>query len=617
MPYQALRENNQHTVSRSARVRGPGEVAEILLGQDSLGAECETVLRALFTRGQFSELRDLVDRLLAKFSDSFFLNNLAGATYSQLGQYSQAEVCYRSCVGLSPSDAVSYYNLGTSQLAQHKNDEARRSLETACGLRPDYAHALNSLGVVQKIQKDYQSAVASFSSAVKARPDFYMALVNRGATVAMIGDTDGALRDLEGAVSVSPGTGLAYRNMGAIYMQAGDADSAIKSFKKAVECDPADCESLCGLGNGLKALGKSDQAVESYKKAISANPQYVKAHKNLSAIHRYTPGDQFFSILEDLYNSGVAKGYDLCELSFALAKAYEDTAEIEKAFGYLRRGNACRKEMLGYEIEQDRRLFSALRRAQPLLEDATLDVRAGDGGPVPIFIVGMPRSGTTLAEQIISGHSSVTGGGELPFVDKLGKRLATDPGPNLGQELVGFRRQYLEELQELSGGRRFVTDKMPHNFRYLPLILAAFPEAKVVHVTRDPAATCWSNYKSLFPATDLGYSNDLDDLVSYYGLYTDLMRLWDTCYPGSIYHLDYDRLTEDSRTHIGRLLEALDLPPEAPCLSPHLNGRAVLTRSDTQVRRPIYKNSSSVWKVYQDLLGGAFDTLEGFSPSGR
>ncbi len=617
MPNQALRENNQHTASRNVGVWGPKEVAEILLGQDSLGTECETVLRALFTTGQFSELRDLVDRLLAKFSDSFFLNNLAGATYSQLGQYSQAEVCYRSCVGLSPSDAVSYYNLGTSQLAQHKNDEARRSLETACGLKADYAHALNSLGIVQKIQKDFQSAVTSFSSAVKAKPDFYMALVNRGATVAMIGDTDGALRDLEEAISVSPGTGLAYRNMGAIYMQAGDVDSAIKSFKKAVECDPADFESLCGLGNGLKALGKSDQAVESYKKAISVNPNYIKAHKNLSAIHLYEPGDHYLQILEDLDNSAVAKGYDLCELSFALAKAHEDTAEIEKAFGYLRRGNACRKRMLGYEIEQDRRLFSLLRSAQPSLADATLDVKAGDGEPIPIFIVGMPRSGTTLAEQIISGHSAVTGGGELPLVDKLGKRLATDPGPNLGEELVGFRRQYLEELQKLSGGRRFVTDKMPHNFRYLSLILAAFPEAKLVHVTRDPAATCWSNYKSLFPATDLGYSNDLDDLVSYYRLYTDLMRLWDTCYPGSIYHLDYDRLTEDPQTHIGRLLETLDLPPEAPCLSPHLNRRPVLTRSDSQVRRPIYKNSSSAWRVYQDHLGGTFDTLEGFSSSSR
>lgn len=617
MPYQALRENNQHTVSRSARVRGPEEVAEILLGQDSLGTACETALRTLFTRGRLSELRYLIDRLLTKFSDSFFLNNLAGATYSRLGEFSHAEACYRSCAALSPSDAVSYYNLGTSQLAQHKNDEARRSLETACGLKPDYADALNSLGVVQKIQKDYQSAVASFSCAVTVKPDFYMALVNRGATMAMIGDTHGALGDLEEAASVSSSNGLAHRNMGAIYMQAGDADSAIQSFKKAVECDPSDFESLCGLGNGLKALGKSGQAIESYKKAIRANPQYVKAHKNLSAIHRYTPGDQFLSILEDLNNSGVAKGYDLCELNFALAKAYEDTAEIEKAFSYLRRGNAYRKQMLGYETEQDRRLFSALRSAQPSLADATLDIGAGDGEPVPIFIVGMPRSGTTLAEQIISGHSAVTGGGELPCVDKLGKRLATDPGPNLRQELAGFRRQYLEELQELSGGRRFVTDKMPHNFRYLPLILAAFPEAKLVHVTRDPAATCWSNYKSLFPATDLGYSNDLDDLVSYYGLYTDLMRLWDTCYPGSVYHLDYDRLTEDPQTHIGRLLEALDLPPEASCLSPHLNGRAVLTRSDTQVRRPIYKNSSSAWKVYQDLLGGTFDTLEGFSPSSR
>jgi hypothetical protein len=172
-----------------------------------------------------------------------------------------------------------------------------------------------------------------------------------------------------------------------------------------------------------------------------------------------------------------------------------------------------------------------------------------------------------------------------------------------------FRQKYLSELTKISSGKRFVTDKMPQNFLFIPLICATFPDAKIVHVKRDPAATCWSNFKQYFVTKNLGYCYNLQDVVEYYNLYKDLMMLWQSQYGDRIYHLNYENLTTDQEKETRELIKHLNLDWEKACLSPHQNKRSVRTASEQQVRQKVYQGSSDAWRKYEPFLNGAFDSL--------
>ena len=239
----------------------------------------------------------------------------------------------------------------------------------------------------------------------------------------------------------------------------------------------------------------------------------------------------------------------------------------------------------------------------------SLDIKEGSIEPTPVFILGMPRSGTTLVEQIISSHSEVLGAGELSHTFQLGLNLAANPNCINATAISEFRKKYLSELSKLSDGKPFVTDKMPQNFRFIPLICAAFPEAKIIHMQRNAAATCWSNFKQYFSSNSLGYCYSLKDVVSYYELYSDLMKLWQSHYGDRIYNLNYEKLTTDQENQTRELIKYLKLDWEDICLSPQDKSRSVRTASNQQVRQKVYQGSSEGWRKYMPYLNGAFDSL--------
>jgi hypothetical protein len=221
----------------------------------------------------------------------------------------------------------------------------------------------------------------------------------------------------------------------------------------------------------------------------------------------------------------------------------------------------------------------------------------------------MPRSGTTLVEQIISSHPLVTGAGELSFAHQFGSSIAVGHTPVDAEALTAFREEYLSALKQRSEGNAFVSDKMPQNFRYLGLITAALPEAKIIHVKRDPAAVCWANYTQLFVSDSFGYCYNLDDILHYHELYEDLMKYWHQVLPNRIYDLHYELLTENQEEETRNLMSHLGLEWDDACLSPEHNKRVVATASNVQVRQKVYQGSSEKWKRYRPFLNGALDHL--------
>jgi len=351
------------------------------------------------------------------------------------------------------------------------------------------------------------------------------------------------------------------------------------------------------------------KAMKAYSKALSIKPGYAEVHYNICTIENYTHCNPHIKQVESLIKN-IELGHEAkCYLDFTLAKMYEDIGELDQAFNHLSTGNSLRKKLLNYCISKDENLFLNLRKTQPKIFEKQLKINKDSIGIAPIFIVGMPRSGTTLIEQIISSHSKVTGAGELRYVAQHGFDLATGARSIDASSLFKFREKYLSELAKVSNGNVYVTDKMPQNFCFIALICAALPEAKIIHTIRDPRATCWSNFKQLFVSESLGYCYDLEDVVSYYKLYNDLMKFWQSSYSSKIYNLDYEKLTTNQNYETRKLIEHLDLEWEETCLEPHRNKRSVRTASQQQVRQKVYQGSSEAWRKYEPFLDGAFESL--------
>jgi hypothetical protein len=343
---------------------------------------------------------------------------------------------------------------------------------------------------------------------------------------------------------------------------------------------------------------------------LSLKPDYAEAHRNLSTLVKYKPDTTQISLISDMLKRSDFNDDDRCNLHFTFAKMKEDLDDLDVAFENYVIGGRLRKKLLSYDSKDDEHRFSKIRSTAPKIKALAMNETMQAATNVPVFILGMPRSGTTLVEQIISSHSLVHGAGELPFLSRFGGSLSLGNQIINSENTLQMRNAYLNELEKVSNGCQFVTDKMPENFQHIGLLLKVLPEAKVIHVKRDPAATCWSNFKHYFSSKGLGYSYDLSDTVNYFKLYQDLMDFWDQQYSDQIYHLDYDKLTLNQEAETRKLIEHLELDWEDNCLSPQENKRSVRTASQQQVRQKVYTGSSQAWRKFEPYLNGVFDEFE-------
>ena len=544
--------------------------------------------------------------LMPNYAEAY--NNM-GNTLKSLGKLEEALSAYKKATSLMPNYAQAYNNAGTVLERMGDLNQSQESYQKAISINPNLERAYNNLGVVLWHQGELEKAVETYKKVLKINPHYLEVYNNLGLALSDLGKVDQALEAYDKVLEVDPNNAEVLNNRGNALSNNGKLEQAINTYEKAVSLNPNYFEALNNMGIALQDQGKLDEAIEVYNKAISIKPDYAEAHRNLSKINKYSLDDPQFAQVQDLLNDKKLSDDAKCSLSFAIAKMFEDIGQFDRAFEHLSRGNELRKKLLNYSIEQDKNLFENLKKIQPSLSGFSLGQKKYENQLIPVFILGMPRSGTTLVEQIISSHSKVSAGGELIYIARYGANIATGKEASNDQNICNFRQKYLSELSKVSNGKCFITDKMPQNFRFIPLICASFPEAKIIHVHRDAAATCWSNYKQYFATKDLGYSYNLDELVSYYELYCNLMKFWQSLYAEKIYNLDYEKLTTEQDTEIKKLIEYLNLDFEEDCLSPQKNERTVRTASQQQVRERIYKGSSQAWRKYEPYVMNKFDNL--------
>ena len=533
------------------------------------------------------------------------------------GKLQDAERLYRSILQSCPNHPEANQNLGvldTNKLIQlYQNgqyDDAKKLAQSLTERLPKYTFAWSILGAIFGQTGMHTEALNANKTAVILSPQDAQVHYNLGITLKELGRLDEAEASYRQAIALQPENAQAHNNLGLTLEALGRLDEAEASYRQAIVLKANYTKAYNNLGITLQALGRLDEAEVSYKQAIELKADYAAAHHNLSIMKKFESQDEQFLKMQELNLDENTSEEERCHINFGLAKAFEDLGDFEQAFIHYSKGNVLRKKLLNYDISQDEKYYKQIKSNYQSIAQYSIDIDKSEKNLIPIFIVGLPRSGTTLVEQIISSHSQVTGAGELSFVFKFGQSIATDFSKLSSEDLAKFRHEYLTELMKVSKGNKIVTDKMPHNFLYIGLIVSAFPEAKIVHVKRDPAAVCWANYKQYFTSKDLGYCYALDDIISYHGLYENLMELWESSLGKKIYNLDYELLTVNQENETRNLIEFLGLDWDEKCLSPQNNTRGVSTASNIQVRKKVYQGSSQHWKKYEPFLSGTFDIFK-------
>lgn len=550
--------------------------------------------------------------------DSSFHSDL-GAIYSILGRTGEAIVEYKIAVEHDSENYHAFSNMGNDYIREGDLEEAYNMFGSAISVKSDYVDAHNGLGIVLMRLGRTEEAVKSFNKAILTDPNYHKAYNNLGNIMKEQGHFEKSLEYYERAIQANSGYSEAYNNKGNLLADIGQFERSISSYEMAIKLNPDYAEAYSNYGNALKALGHFQKAFENYEKAIQVRPDFAAVYYQISSMIRYKPGNRLMEVMEGmLHKSGISDA-DCAHIFFSLAKAYDDLKDYGRSFEYLTKGNSVIKAHQDYRVESDEYLFSIIKRCFGSNKKDLEISSVAQYSVQPVFVVGMPRSGTTLVEQILSTHTAVHGAGELEILNRIVypilqglfeedvKELSVDDAHKVHDN-------YIDGLVSLNIKEKIVVDKMPLNFRFIGFIMAAFPNAKIININRDPVATCWSIYKHYFSSTGNRYAYDLGDIARYYNLYVDLMSFWNNLYPDGVYNICYEELTENQEKETRKLLEFCELEWQEECLDFHKSNRAVQTASARQVRKKIYKGSSDVWRNYdkylQPLISG-LDSVQG------
>jgi tetratricopeptide (TPR) repeat protein len=445
-----------------------------------------------------------------------------------------------------------------------------------------------------------------------ARYDYALALLARHKHVR-------ALEELDKLLKIDP-ENRAYRTTRATAsVGVGECGRALQIYRELLTGAPpaAEAELHLSIAHAQKTLGLQQEAIESYRTAAACRPGYGDAYWSLANLKTYRFPDAEFREMRAAEDAAATPLEDRYHLCFALGKALEDRGEFAESFRYYERGNALKKNELAFKIEsieRNARVQASVCTPEFFASRQGVGASRGD----PIFIVGLPRAGSTLLEQILASHSKVEGTMELADIPRLVQQLSNESKllyPGVLAELPPERfkllgEQYIADTQAYRTGKPFFIDKMPNNFRHIGLIHLILPNAKIIDARREPMACCFSNFKQLF-ASGQEFTYGIDDIARYYRCYLDLMRHWDAVLPGKILRVQHEDVVDDLEGSVRRILDFCGFDFEPKCLEFYKTERSVRTASSEQVRQPIFKEGLDQWRHYEPWLGPLRTALDG------
>ena len=548
-----------------------------------------------------------------------------GSLLQEARQGEAACAAYRRALAIDPGDAAVHYNLAGLLRDLGHLEEAVGAYREALAQRPEWAEAYNNLGNALGSLGRVGEAVEALQRAAELSPRAALVNNNLGSALLQAGRHGEAEAALRRAIEFEPRYAGAYNNLGHVLRALGRPQEAEAAWRQALELQPELVEARNNLGNLLQELGRIADAEAAYRQCLVHWPDNARLHYRLALSKRFTTEeDPDLERIEALLERGSGLSTsDRVELHYAAGKAHDDIGtDPARAFHHFAAGARHERARIEYDLHAEEALLDDIARhfgAERIRQAAG----CGETTEAPVFIVGMPRAGTSLVEQILATHPAVDARGELPDLGRQLEAAAQAAGLELGDwlreaspaALAAVGRAYRESVIDAGDGARRVTDKMPDNFRFAGVIAAGLPHARVVHVRRDPADTCLACFRQLFGGR-LDFTYDLVELGRYYRAYARLMDHWRQVLPaGRMLELQYETLVAEPEREIRRLLEFCGLEWEPACLEFHRTERAVQTASSEQVRQPLYASSIGRWRRYREHLGPLLEALGPLAPT--
>jgi tetratricopeptide (TPR) repeat protein len=589
--------------------------------------------------------RERIDAALARYPEFALAHETLGDVLLVGGQAGEAREAYERALELDPGLALARRKLDRAREleaaaattsrrrrraafasdiataeAQRKsgdNDKAEAICRRILREDPDHVEAARLLAGIATDHERFREAEVFLRRATELAPKYARAWVDLANVQRHLDRYDDAVASAERVVELSPGTPESYMVLASALGAAGRHEEAIVGFRKVIDLDPGKRAAHCALGHHLKTLGRSEEAVSAYRQSIAVAPEHGEAWWSLANLKTFRFDDDEVEQMEALLETDALSTESRLQIHNALGLEFEGRRQYARAFEQFAECNRLRRDQESYdpvdtESTHDRviELFDAGFLAQP---------GGNDADPVPIFIVGLPRSGSTLLEQILASHSQVEGTHELTELSKvLGELKRHTRGDRRFPEIIGrlnqagwtrIGREYLERTAQYRSGSPCFIDKNPNNFVFAGVIRLALPNAKIINARRHPLDSCLGTYKQLF-ASGQPFSYDLVELGEYYLQYDRLMQHWHDVMPGFVLDVNYEDVVSDLEGQVRRLLEFCGLPFEDACLRFHETARAVKTASSEQVRRPIYSSSVDLWRNYRAEIATLAEILD-------
>ena len=563
--------------------------------------------------GKLEDSLSCLERVICLQPDYAEAHNNIGNTLKRLGQLDQARRHYDRALQLAPGYAEAMSNVSHLLNDLGELDQAMAFARRAIDANPRLSDAYINAAAVEVARDRYAEALRWIDALLSYAPLHAGALGVRATALRQLGRLDEALADARRAVAAAPGDGEVHNIMGEILQAQNKLPEALAAFERAAQSTGfAPEKALVNRGIALMEQGHKHDAEAVFEDVLVRNPRSVPAWFNVSDLHRFQPGDPRIAAMEALLSSGGIEGRaDRTALHFALGKAWLDAGNPERGFVHLDEGNRRKRATFSYDSTATDRWIDGIIAA---FQGERLQ-RSGAGreaGDLPVFVVGMPRSGTTLVEQILASHPDVFGAGELAALQMAVNAAGLYPAavPTFGAEdEVALGRQYLEAVQPLATHHRRVVDKMPSNFLFAGLIHRILPDARIIHVRRDPVDTCLSCYTKLF-TREQQFAYNLTELGRFYRGYDRLMHHWCTVLPGDRFiEVRYEDIVGDIEAQARRMLAFCGLAWDPACLDFHQTARIIRTASLNQVRQPLHADSIGRWRPYAQHLSPLLDAL--------
>ena len=545
--------------------------------------------------GKLEEARLAYKKILVKHPDHFDTLRHLGILYQSLHELDKALFYFKAAQKSYPLSCEVFNNIGSVLFGSYKLMEAKELFEKSLSIQPNYVPALNNISLLYYRLRYEQRALEASEKALQLQPNNLRVKTNRALALSINNKIDEAIKIFKEVIKEDP-TGPNFKNLGTALRDAGETERSFEAFSKAHEADPND---------------------EAIFFALAASNLYKPTLKTLR---------NYENILDQNKNSTSRLDYNQkTSIAFALHNSFKKLQDYKAAGKYLVLGNNFSDTWIKPDLKKERIFFNEIKKVftKEFIVKKALSTNLTENSEVsPIFILGMPRSGTTLCEQIIASHSKVTGAGELQHLIRISElksayNLDTQSLNEFITNIIKSNKAVLEKkamtylniVKNLSYGSSYVTDKMPHHFVLIGYIKIIFPNAKIIYCKRDPIDNCFSMYAHKFVDMAHGYSYNQEVLGRYYKLHCDLMDHWFSIFGNDIFTLDHEKLIDDQETISKNIIKYCGLEWEDSCLEFYKTKRQVQTASNEQVRQPINRKSIAAWEKYEEFIGSLIQGL--------